>query len=255
MPRYKLTIEREIMKKSFKAVLTISYSLFLAAVACIFTLGSNYTAEAAAYSDSSDKPVIQYDRSDIAPPPVPDNPEAPGPGDIQDDALSPDSVISDPDPPIDQTEHYIMEPGDEEPQPEEEPEEYYPDAIDPEYYTDQQNLNAEDTSTLVDEEDPLVNQNDPLVEHPYPLVSQPGALVDQPSPLVDQPRALVDQPTPLVNQPQPLVRQPAPLVKQPQPLVKEPPAVVNHPEPLVNMPSPLVGQPSPLVNRSSNIAR
>ncbi len=178
--------------------------------------------------------TAQYDPEDIAPPPVPDTPEAPGPGDIQDDALSPDSVIQDPDPPIDQTEPYMIEPEDEQG----EDGQYYPDAGWDEEY--QEEYSSDESLFLVEQEDPLVDREYPLVESPdYPL--------QHPYPLVTQEDPLVDMPYPLVAQENPLVRQPAPLVEKPYPLVQRPAPVVPQQKPLVNMPRPLVKMPDPLV--------
>ena len=185
--------------------------------------------------------TAQYDPEDIAPPPVPDTPEAPGPGDIQDDALSPDSVIEDPDPPIDQTEPYMIEP--EEEQGDEG--QYYPDAGWDEEY--QEEYYSDESLFLAGQEDPLVDREYPLVESPeYPL-QHPDPLVAQEDPLVDMPHPLVARENPLVRQPAPLVQRPNPLVEKPYPLVQRPAPVVPQQKPLVNMPRPLVNMPDPLV--------
>ena len=107
----------ETIKKSPPGVLSIIHSLLTAVAICFIALSIDYnSASAADFSSDSDRPLVQYDENDIAPPPVPDTPRAPGPDDIQDDALSPDSVISDPDPPVDETEPYVVEPEPAEPE-------------------------------------------------------------------------------------------------------------------------------------------
>lgn len=184
--------------------------------------------------------TAQYDPEDIAPPPVPDTPEAPGPGDIQDDALSPDSVIEDPDPPIDQTEPYMIEP--EEEQGDEG--QYYNDAgwdeYQEEYYSDESLLLVEQEDPLVDREHPLVESPEYPLQHPYPLIAQEEPLVDMPHPLVAQENPLVRQQAPLVERPNPLVQKPYPLVQRPAPVVPQQKPLVNMPRPLVKMPDPLV---------------
>ncbi|MCL4244565.1 MAG: hypothetical protein KJ002_05480, partial [Candidatus Dadabacteria bacterium] len=69
--------------------------LILAALALTAPAGMSGPAAAEDRQASEYYEIAQYDPEDIAPPPVPDTPEAPGPGGIQDDALSPDSVIDD----------------------------------------------------------------------------------------------------------------------------------------------------------------
>lgn len=105
------------------------------------------------------EPEIQY--GDPGPPPVPDTPLAPRPGEIEDPALSGDSVIGAPDPAL-SPESVISEP-------------------DP----------------VVEEGDPLVEQPEPLVEQPDALVEQPEAVVPEGEPLVDEPEPLVPRGEPL----------------------------------------------------------
>lgn len=112
------------------------------------------------------EPKIQY--GDPGPPPVPDTPLAPRPGEIEDPALSGDSVIGAPDPAL-SPESVVSEP-------------------DP----------------VVEEGDPLVEQPEPLVEQPEALVEQPDALVEQPEAVVPEGEPLVDEPEPLVPGGEPL---------------------------------------------------
>ena len=223
-----------------KATNIFTALLILMALALTAPAGRHGTAAAADPQASEYYETAQYDPEDIAPPPVPDTPEAPGPGEIQDDALSPDSVIDDPDPPIDETEPYMMDPyeegGDEG--------QYYPDAGWDEY--DEEGYYSDDSLLLVEQEDPLVDREYPLVDspeyplqHPYPLVTQEQPLVDMPDPLVAQEYPLVRQPAPLVARPNPLVNKPYPLVQRPAPVVPQQNPVVRMPSPVVKMPEPL----------------
>ena len=98
--------------------------------------------------DLEQPPQIQY--GDPAPPPAPDTPEAPGPGDVYDPALSEDTALDAPDPALGQ-ESVVSEP-------------------DP----------------VVEEGDPLVEQPEPLVEEPEPLVDEPEAVVPEGEPLADE---------------------------------------------------------------------
>ncbi len=104
---------------------------------------------------------VQIQYGDPGPPPVPDTPLAPEPGEIEDPALSGDSVLGAPYPALD-AESVVSEP-------------------DP----------------VVEEPEPFVEQPEPLVEEPEALVEQPDALVPQGEPLVDEPGPLVPEGEPL----------------------------------------------------------
>jgi len=114
------------------------------------------------------EPAAQIQYGDPGPPPVPDTPEAPGPGEIEDPALSGDTVLGAPDPALG-NESVVSEP-------------------DP----------------VVEEPAPLVEQAEPLVEQPEALVEQGEPMVEQPEVLVPQGEPLVEQPEPLVPQGEPL---------------------------------------------------
>ena len=86
----------------------ILLSLALLSLSAFYTYPG--TAAAEDFSSAKERPLIQYDDDDLAPPVVPDTPRAPQPGDIEDPALSPDSAISEPDPLFDQTEPVIEQP-------------------------------------------------------------------------------------------------------------------------------------------------
>lgn len=155
------------MKKS--TPLSVRILFFLAAIFMIAAYSYQTPVMGADYSSNKDKPHVQYDPEDIAPPPVPDTPGAPEPNAIEDPALSPDSVISEPDPMIEQPEPVI-----------------------------------EESAPYVEEGEPLVEQPAPLVEQGEPLVDEPDPLVEQPEPLVEQPEPLVDEAEPLVPEGEPL---------------------------------------------------
>ncbi len=162
------------MKRSISSPVHILF--FPAVILMIAVFGYHAPAFGANYSSNNDRPIIQYDPEDIAPPPVPDTPGAPEPNAIEDPALSPDSAISEPDPLIEQPEPRIEEP-----------------------------------VPYVEEAEPYVEQTAPLVEEGEPLVNEPEPLVDEPDPLVEQPEPLVNEPEPLVDEPEPLVPQGEPL--------------------------------------------
>ncbi len=104
---------------------------------------------------------VQIQYGDPGPPPIPDTPEAPGPGEIEDPALSGETVLGAPDPALGD-ESVVSEP-----------------------------------NPVVEEGDPLVEQTEPLVEQPAALVEQPDALVEEPEALVPQGEPMAEQPEPL----------------------------------------------------------
>ena len=135
------------------------FQIFLLCTLLFTVLISTHNISHAETVSQNLEPEIQY--GDPGPPPVPDTPLAPGPGEIEDPALSGDSVIGAPDPAL-SPESVVSEP-------------------DP----------------VVEEGDPLVEQPEPLVEQPDALVEQPEAVVPEGEPLVDEPEPLVPRGEPL----------------------------------------------------------
>lgn len=148
------------MKKT-AAVQIRTTMLFLTLVLAVSLLPFVQHAKAGTISHGQESPVIQYEE-EIGPPPVPDTPRAPEPGEMYDPALSPDSAITEPDPLFDQPEPVV-----EQPEP------------------------------VIEEPAPYVEEAEPLVEEPEPLVEQPEPLVEQPEPLGDEPEPLVPEGEPL----------------------------------------------------------
>ena len=155
------------MKDNKSSWLSASKLLMLFAFITLSAIvASTMSAGASVVSSAKERPIIQYDDDDMVPP-MPDTPQAPEPGDIDDPALSPDSAITEPDPPVEQTEPYIINP---------EPE-------------------------VVDE--PVINQDVNVVNEPGPGDSE--AVEDEPGPAVEEPEAVVNEPDPVVNQDTPIV--------------------------------------------------
>jgi len=123
-----------------------------------FIISTHYVSHAE-YAINGSEAQIQY--GDPGPPPVPDTPEAPGPGEIEDTALSGETVLGAPDPALGD-ESVVSEP-----------------------------------NPVVEEGDPLVEQTEPLVEQPDALVEEPEALVEQPEALVPEGNPMVEEPEPL----------------------------------------------------------
>ncbi|MEQ9617797.1 MAG: hypothetical protein RIG61_01320 [Deltaproteobacteria bacterium] len=135
--------------------------LFLTMVYAASLLPFIHNAAAWNLSPAHKSPLIQYEE-EIGPPPVPDTPRAPEPGEMYDPALSSDSAISEPDPLFEEPEPVV-----------EQPEPY------------------------VEEAEPFPGEAEPEVEEPEPLVDQPEPLVPEEEPLVDEPESMVPQGEPL----------------------------------------------------------
>ena len=155
----------------------ILLSLALLSLSAFYTYPG--TAAAEDFSSAKERPLIQYDDDDLAPPVVPDTPWAPQPGDIEDPALSPDSAISEPDPLFDQTAPVIE-------QPEPEVIEEQPGADDGEDVVNEPGAAVEEPAPLVNGDEAVINEPEPVVEEPEPLVNQAQPIVEQPEPVVPQ---------------------------------------------------------------------
>lgn len=147
--------------KKLLAVNILLTVLFLTMVSAAALLPFIKHATAGNLSSGHESPRIQYEEG-IGPPPVPDTPRAPEPGEMYDPALSPDSAISEPDPLFDQPEPVV-----------EQPEPY------------------------VEEAEPFAEEGEPLVEEPEPLVEEPEPLAPEGEPLVHEPEPVVPQGEPL----------------------------------------------------------
>lgn len=138
----------------------MKYILVFSSLIFTLILSEHYTSHAK-YVVHESGAQIQY--GDPGPSPVPDTPQAPGPGEIEDPAQSGETVLGAPDPALGD-ESVVSEP----------------------------NPVLEEGDPLVEQPAALVEQPDALLEEPEPLVEQPEALVPQGEPTVEEPEPLGD---------------------------------------------------------------
>ncbi len=111
-----------------------------------------------------------------APPPAPETPLAPEPGEIETPALEGEPVLDAPDPAIDNPETVITEPD--------------PVMNPPDEVIEDPQVDTPATDMVLDEPAPIVQEPEPLVEEPEPVVQEPEPLVQEYDPLANEPGTL-----------------------------------------------------------------
>ena len=161
------------MKKHVKRFLSESNIILILALIsltafCIYTS----TASARSIPSGKDRPRIQSDDDDIAPPMNPDSSQNAEPRNLNDPAIAHGNATSEPDSLTDRPESGV---------------------IGGESVTEGNDDAADEPDAEVEEPSPTVNGNETVLNEPQPQVEEPDPLVNQAQPSLEQPETVVPE--------------------------------------------------------------